>query len=175
LRDRAGCCHEAAGTSDIGNRRKNEIDTIDRFRIHVHGAAATQRRSIERRADDLPAEVQEIMADDLYELEVISKLADQLAIVALHRVVEIHTSKILSHKFGAAAGRTASYIGRLTSFLRQHSINVKHIPHYRAVNELRLLNTAIKHAGHVTVELANNIPAGNRGRIWTIWMLPMND
>jgi hypothetical protein len=107
---------------------ENEVDTIDSFLTHVHGAAAAQRRSIEQRADDLPAEVQEFMADDLNELEVISKLADQLAIVALHRVVEINTGKILTHQFGVAAGRNASYIGRLSNFLRQHGVNIKRIP-----------------------------------------------
>lgn len=143
---------------------ENEVDTIDSFRTHVYGAADAQRRAIERGADDLPAEVQEFMADDLYELEAISKLADQLAIVALHCVVEINTGKILTHKFGATAGRNASYIARLSDFLRQHGINIKRIPHYRAVNELRLLNNAIKHAGHVTADLANEYPRWKRGQ-----------
>jgi hypothetical protein len=143
---------------------ENEVDTIDRFCAHAHDAAAKQRHSIERRADGLPEEVQELMADDLYELDVISKLADQLAIVALHRVVEINTGKILTHRFGATSGSNASYIGRLSKFLREHGINIKRIPHYRAVNELRLLDNAIKHARHVTTELANEYPRWKRGQ-----------
>jgi hypothetical protein len=138
---------------------ENEVDTIDRFRVHVRGAAAAQRHSIERRADDLPAEVQEFLADDLNELDAISDLADQLAIVALYRVVEINTGRILAHKFGAAARRNASYIKALRAFLmQQQGINIERIPHYRAVNELRLLNNVIKHAGHVTAELGNEYP-----------------
>jgi hypothetical protein len=143
---------------------ENEVETIDHFRTHVHAAAAAQRHSIRQHANDLPDEVQEFLADDLYELDAISDLADQLAIVALHRVVENNTGRILAHKFGAAAGRNASYIGRLHAFLTRHGIDIGFVPHYRAVNELRLLNNAIKHAGHVTAELANEYPRWKQGR-----------
>ena len=131
-----------------------EVEMIDRFRAHVSDAAAAQRRSIHQRADELPEEIQEFLADDIYELDKISDLADQLAIVALHRVVELSTQRILMHKFGAAAGRKASYIDALRKFLKGHDIDIERIPHYRAMNELRLLNNAIKHAGHVNPQLA---------------------
>jgi hypothetical protein len=68
---------------------ETEVEAIDRFRAHVRDAAAAQRRSIERRANDLPSEVQEFLADDMHELDAISDLTDQLAVVALYRVVEI--------------------------------------------------------------------------------------
>jgi len=42
--------------------------------------------------------------------------------------------------------------------MQQQGINIESIPHYRAVNELRLLNNAIKHAGRATPELANEYP-----------------
>ena len=142
---------------------ENEVDTIDRFRAHVLDAATEQRHSIQQNADELPAEVQEFLADDLYELDAISDLADQLAIVALYRVVESNTSRILAHKFGTAASRKASYIRALRDFLKQQGINVELIPHYRATNELRLLNNAIKHAGQVTDELAKEYPRWRQG------------
>lgn len=62
------------------------------------------------------------------------------------------------HRFGTAAGRKASNIKALCSFLQGQGINIERIPHYRAVNELRLLNNAIKHAGRVTAELAREYP-----------------
>jgi hypothetical protein len=142
-----------------------EAEAIDHFRAHVRDAAAVQRRSIKRRAEDLPAEVQEFLADDLHELDAISDLADQLAIVALYRVVEINTGRILAHQFGPAARRNASPIERLRRFLtQQQGIDIMRIPHYRAVNELRLLNNAIKHAAHVTAQLANEYPRWNEGQ-----------
>ena len=135
-----------------------EVEALDHFRAHVRDAAAAQRHSIERRAAGLPAEMQEFLADDVHELDTISDLAVQLAIVALYRVVEINTGRILAHKFGAAARGNASYIKRLRKLLTQQGIDIERIPHYRAVNELRLLNNAIKHAGQVTAELAKEYP-----------------
>jgi hypothetical protein len=108
--------------------------------------------------------VQEFLADDLHELDAISDLADQLAMVALYRVVEINTGRILAHKFGAGARRNAPYFGRLRTFLMQQGVDIERIPHYRAANELRLLNSAIKHAGHVTAELANEYPRWRQGQ-----------
>src|SRR5258708_38385780 len=88
--------------------------------------AGCKGRSIERRADDLPAEVQEFLADDLHELDAISDLADQLAIVALYRAVEINTGRIMAHKFGPAALRNASSIRALRTFLmQQQGINIE--------------------------------------------------
>src|SRR5215831_16091031 len=144
---------------------ESEVEAIDRFRAHVHDAAAAERRSIERRANNLPSEIQEFLADDLHELDAISDLADQLSIVVLYSVVEINTGQVLAQRFGPAARKNASYIKRLHKFLmQQQRIDIERIPHYRAVNELRLLNNAVKHAGRVTAELAREYPRWKQGR-----------
>lgn len=143
---------------------ENEVELIDRFRAHVHESAAAQRHSIRQHANGLPAEVQEFFADDLYELRVISDLADQLAIIALYRVVEINTGRILAHRFGAAARRNASDMRALRALLNRYGINIENIPHFTVANELRLLNNAIKHAGHVTDQLARKYPRWRRDR-----------
>jgi len=46
--------------------------------------------------------------------------------------------------------------------MQQQRIDIT--PHYRAVNELRLLNNAVKHAGRVTAELAREYPRWKQGR-----------
>jgi hypothetical protein len=140
-----------------------EVEALDRLRAHVRDAAIAERRSIDRRAARLPAEVQEFLADDLHELDAICALSDQLSIVALYRVVEINTGRILGHQYGAAASRNASSISRLRSFLNRQGINLDRIPQFGAVNELRLLNNAIKHAGDVTPELASEYPRWKQG------------
>ena len=48
--------------------------------------------------------------------------------------------------------------------MQQQRIDIKRTPHYRAVNELRLLNNAVKHAGRVTAELAREYPRWKQGR-----------
>jgi len=78
---------------------------------------------------------------------------------------QINTGQVLAQRFGPAARKNASYIERLHKFLmQQQRIDIKRTPHYRAVNELRLLNNAVKHAGRVTAELAREYPRWKQGR-----------
>lgn len=135
----------------IANIRAEEID---RFREHVHDARAARQRSIHKRAVELPPEAREFLADDIAELDMVSQLADQLSIVALYRVVELSTGQILAHEFGKSAGDKASDIRKVRDLLKQKGVDLAAIPHYRAIDELRLLNNAIKHEGHVTNALA---------------------
>jgi hypothetical protein len=140
------------------------VDDIDRFLEHVRSAAAARRLSIERRAKNLPIEMQEFLADELSTLDSISRLAGQLAIVALYRVVEISTGRMLGHAFGPQFARKASRLDTLSALLKDKlGIDIESVPHYRAVNELRLLNNSIKHAGHVTKSLADQFGRWKEG------------
>jgi hypothetical protein len=143
---------------------ENEIDEIDQFRAHVGDAAASRRRWIEEQAEGLPERAQEFLADDLYELETISDLADQLAIVALYRVVELYTGKIVIAAFGEEGRSKAWNVRMLSRFLSDKGIDLADIPHFRAVDELRLLNNSVKHAGHVNAQLANAYPRWRKGQ-----------
>jgi biotin operon repressor len=129
-------------------------EEIDRFREHVHNAHAAQQRSIHKRAARLPPEAQEFLADEIAELDTVSQLADQLSLVALYRVVELTTARILAHEFGTGAAGNASAFRKVKDLLKQKGVDLATVPHYRAINELRLLNNAIKHKGRVTEELA---------------------
>ena len=73
---------------------ESEVEAIDRFRAHVHDAAAAERRSIERRANNLPSEIQEFLADDLHELDAISDLLVRLALRRFFiRLTTLHLTK----------------------------------------------------------------------------------
>jgi hypothetical protein len=76
---------------------------------------------------------------------------------------QINTGEALAQRFEPAARKNASYIERLHKFLMQQQ-RIDITPHYRAVNELRLLNNAVKHAGRVTAELAREYPRWKQGR-----------
>jgi hypothetical protein len=122
------------------------VDDIDRFREQVHDGCAERLRALERRAESLPPEAQEFLADDASELDIISGLADQLSIVALYRVVEINTGRMLAHEFGKAAAKRASTITEVEKLLKdKKDLELARVPHYRAIKQLRLLNNAIKH------------------------------
>jgi hypothetical protein len=123
------------------------VDEIDLFREQVHEGRADRQRALETRAERLPREAQEFLADEMWELDIISSLADQLSIVALYRVVEINTGRMLAHEFGKAAARAATYVNKLEKLLKdKKGIELAHVPHYRAIKELRDLNNEIKHA-----------------------------
>ncbi len=143
---------------------ESEVCEIDLFRDHVHSAAASERRSIDSRAETWPEEAQEFLADEVDMLKSIAGLADQLAIVALYRVVELKTGRILRHRLGAAvAGKTFS-IDRVGDLLnKQLGIKIESVPHYRAIDELRLLNNCIKHEGRVSKQLADRYSRWKQG------------
>ena len=95
-----------------------ECDDIDRFRQHVQDGSAARKRALEKRAQNLPTEIQEFLAEDLWELDRISYLSDQLSIEGLYRVAEINTARMLGHRFGKAAMRNASRLDHLETFRR---------------------------------------------------------
>lgn len=130
-------------------------EDIDRFREHVDQGRAARCRSLKKRAQDLPPDAQEFLADEIYQLDSVSHLADQLSIIALYRVVELTTSRMLAHEFGKATEKKASDIAKVRDLLKnQKGVDLASVPHYRTIDELRLLNNAIKHSGRVTKELA---------------------
>ena len=139
-------------------------DDIDRFREHVELERARRLTTARKRASNIPSGMGEFLADEAQELDTVSYLADELSIVALYRVVEINTARIVAYEFGPTFKTKASYIARLKKLLRERKgIALDKVPHYEAINELRLLNNAIKHAGEVTEELANAYPRWHKG------------
>lgn len=132
------------------------VNEIDHFREHAHDACGERRRTLEKRAESLPPDAWDFLADEASELGIVSSLADQLSIVALYRIVEINTGRILAHEFGKPAARAASSICRLKKLLKaQKGIDLAQVPHYRAIEQLRLLNNEIKHADRLWYEVKN--------------------
>lgn len=61
----------------------------------------------------------------------------------------------MAYEFGPKARKTDSYINSLKDLLwKNKALSLEDVPHYRAIDELRLLNNAIKHEGVVTQELS---------------------
>ena len=154
----------------IQRMAEQDIDTIDSFRAHIEEGAVARRSAIERLAAGLSDDqaqdyLADNFADNLAELDVISALGNEFAIVGLYRVVEVFRGRILRALYGSASPNTA-YMLRVRDFLlKHHGIDVDRIPHYRAINELRLLNNAIKRdAAVVTAELAQAFPRWKEGK-----------
>jgi len=149
---------------------EQDIQTIDSFRAHIEEGAVARRSAIKRLAarlsdDEAQDYLADNFADDLAELDIISALANEFAIIGLYRVVEVFRGRVLRARYGPATPNGA-YIQRVRGFLLKHyGIDFDRIPHHRAVDELRLLNNAIKHdAAIVSAELAHAFPRWKKGK-----------
>jgi len=119
------------------------VDDIQKFRELVSEASARRKNSFDKRmaADD------DFFADATSELDTISRLTDELSIVALYRVVEAVTAKMLIHELGSAVRADKMYqINEVKNALKtRKNLELKAVPYYSAMDELRRLNNEIKH------------------------------
>jgi len=128
---------------------KYESGDIDQFREHVEEGHARRLAAAHKRVAKLPGEIDEFLFEEVRELDTISRLADELSIVALYRVVEINTARVVVYEFGLAEKAKASRIESLEKLLwTKKGLKLDTVPHYREIDELRLLNNAIKPCGN---------------------------
>jgi len=103
------------------------------------------------------SDLAEFAGDTKAHLDELLLLAEQSAVQALYRVVELNSVKIAEWRWGAETVKTKQLFraDRLESELSlQLQLDVKKLPGFSAVDELRLLNNAIKHEGVVSDKLA---------------------
>jgi hypothetical protein len=97
------------------------------------------------------------LADEKYLLDQILTLALQLGAVALYRVVEINMKKILTWRWSAASIKAQKLYNadRLRAALRRElGVNIRQLPGFETIDELRCANNAVKHEGKVSQALA---------------------
>lgn len=87
-------------------------------------------------------------------LESIKELAEQLAIVALYRVVELNIKQILRWRYTPEEVKRLETIKQIINRLNRDGIHLEKVVHFKGADEARLLNNAIKHKNRVTKQLA---------------------
>ena len=124
----------------------------------VEQVAEYRRLFAEKHEDDLEAlreragdedDGVEFYADEAWLLDELLALATEMAVVALYRVVEVHTGRILRWRWKADdLKKEQTYrFDRLKKWVcRELGTDLTELPGYDAVNELRLANNAVKHA-----------------------------
>lgn len=133
-----------------------ELEILEGFRIQLE----EQHQSELKKLDEVYGEEDdgiEFLADESYMLDEVLDLGGQLAIVALYRIVELKSSKILGWRWSEKDIKDMNLYkaDSLAKALRRElGIDIKALPGFAAVNELRLLNNAIKHQGRVSAQLA---------------------
>ncbi|CAA9892181.1 conserved hypothetical protein [Candidatus Methylobacter favarea] len=98
----------------------------------------------------------EWIADDVISINDISILADQLAITALYKLFEKNIKELIGYHTKCIDISKYSYWKNVKAVL---PIKAKNLQCFQSVNELRLINNAIKHEGVVTLELSTEFPA----------------
>ena len=99
----------------------------------------------------------EVAADTKLHLDELLFFAEQSAVLALYRIVELNSVKIAEWRWGANMVKTKQLFraDKLESEITsQLQLDIKSLPGYCSVDELRLLNNAIKHEGVVSNKLA---------------------
>lgn len=131
-----------------------ELDEIDALIDHVE----EHRAAREARLVALQREVEsddDRYVDEFHQVMRVGELTSELAIVALHRVVELHRGSILHLVFPEFGPRSLDRFDVLKALvLHTKKVDITSLAGAREVDELRVLNNAVKHQAEVTKELA---------------------
>lgn len=87
-------------------------------------------------------------SDDVYLLNDVKILSEQLAIISLHKLVEIRTVYEVSfHITSEEIKKQLHRIDIMKSELRKLGVQLNSIKYFKEMDELRLINNCIKHSG----------------------------
>lgn len=141
--------------------RRFDIETLEEFQRHFESSVAGREKSLTSEysslsidqfedPEDLP-NYQSHLADEFFCLDEVKKLGYELCIVALYKQIELHTKKVVKRNFPSVDEKVLSDFSKLKAAL---PFKLNKLKNYAAINELRLINNAIKHVGRVSKELA---------------------
>lgn len=98
--------------------------------------------------------VASFMDDELYFLEETQEMADCLVVSALYSRLEILVKRLCKIGVQGVNSRDLFRFEKVAECLKNVGIDIRTIPEYEIVDELRCLNNAIKHEGKAGPELA---------------------
>jgi len=150
--------------------RRFDLETLEEFQRHFESSVAAREKSLNSEYNSLtvdqfedPEELpifQSYLEDEFFCLGEVKTLGYELCIVALYKQVELHTKQVVKRNFPSVDEKALFNFAKLKAALPFKIIKLKN---YAAVNELRLINNAIKHEGHVSKELAKYYPIWKAG------------
>lgn len=131
-----------------------EIEEIDALVAHVEEYRDARESRLAALAEKAKID-DDRFVDDFHELMRVGELAWELAIVALHRVVEIHRGWVARRVEPKTNARTLAHLGAVKDLIRRRrQIDIEKLEGATEIDELRCLNNAVKHQAEVTEELA---------------------
>lgn len=132
------------------------VDHVLSFLSTYEDSYESEVNSLRQRAAT-ETEDADYLADERYLLDQVRDLSLQLATVALHRIVEINTQKVLRWRWPDEYIRRKHLYraDRLHVVLKDElSVDVTRLKGFATVDELRRANNAVKHEAKVTEGLA---------------------
>lgn len=144
----------------------HSFDVLDEFHSLLHSAASQSEKHLREQYEGLSADsfenegemeaYQSFLEDDFYQLGEAKKLGHALAISGLYRQVETHIKRVIGSTFPDIGQKK---IGKILLGVPQLEIDGSKLVGFEAVDELRMLNNLIKHAGSkADADLANKYP-----------------
>jgi hypothetical protein len=127
-----------------------EFEDVDR----LINWSKQQRQARVELLDRLTQSVEEQFVDDVAEIDAFAKLYAECAIIALWRCVELYRKRVIAQALGRAEADRVYINEVFCKKLAQLGITESTLRCAKSVNEIRLLNNAVKHKGYVEGELA---------------------
>jgi hypothetical protein len=150
--------------------RRFDLETLEEFQRHFESSVAGRKKSLQSEYGGLTADqfedpedlpnYQSHLEDEFFSLDEVQKLGYELCIVALYKQVELHTKQVVKRNFPSVDEKALFNFAKLKAAL---PFKIGKLKNYAAVNELRLINNAIKHEGRVSKELAKYYPIWKAG------------
>jgi hypothetical protein len=138
-------------------------DPIDGLILGIAAHAKQEHTKLIQRENDLKSDytqeeldrhfLHDAISDDYDFVTEIVGLSHELAIIALYRTIELTTVRALKVAYPDAEKETYR-IDKQKEFLKKMDVDIESLTGYTAMDETRLINNAIKHAGKVSKELA---------------------
>lgn len=149
--------------------RRLDMDDIDEFQYHLNKAVDEKLKKLDHKyksisVDDVedPRDLdgyKSLLEDIMMTTHSSKLLGYELSIIALYKKVEIKTKKIVGRMVPNVKEEKLSYFKYLCDTLPF----IKNLDNFKAFNELRMLNNAIKHGGVVSSELVKSFPSLSEG------------
>lgn len=137
----------------------SNIETIKNYRLHFEEFYNRRKKELEKICESMSASESnsypdDFLTDEFSTLDDITDLSGQLSIVALYRVVELITKKILWQFYDSQKVDRLAIKEIKELLLKDFNIKIEDIDSFSFIDELRCLNNAIKHQNIVTQKLA---------------------
>lgn len=139
---------------------ENEFDCIENYFEALNGAVNSEKERINSLAEYLKSKgasddyVADSLDDDSFNLSFFEDNTYNFAIVFLFSECE----KLLKQDYGILSGKSSKAFFKFENAKKafdEEGIDLKTLPNYSKLNEIRSLNNCIKHNGYVNEELYN--------------------